>query len=347
MQPLKRQLMVLLTTVALLLVACQAQASPAPQGSAGPTAAASDSSPIRIGLVLPDFTQNELILNLHDRAVAAAEEFGVELLVQGVGAAEDQVAAVENYIAAGVDVIAYDTTDGAAMTPAIEQANAAGIPVVCIVSCATGGEHAATVNYDYRPDMGQPLGEWLATIVPSGGKVGVVDSNQADPAVAAIHEGMNDGLGDLDAEVIISPPTNWDRAAALDIARNLLTANPDLDVIVGFHDLIAAAILDAMAELQYKSLPLGGLGGTCEGLSNILAGKQAFTVLQPLGPAGYDGIKAAAMIARGETLPSTEIGVPMIALTQERAQAILAGTEDGEPEGVDVLSALKAAEAGC
>ncbi|MDA0989328.1 MAG: sugar ABC transporter substrate-binding protein [Verrucomicrobia bacterium] len=302
---------------------------------------------IRIGLVIPDFTQNQLILDLHDQAVAAAQEYGVELLVEGKGAAEDQVAAVENYIAAGVDVLVYDTTDGAAMTGAIEQANKAGIPVVCIVSCANGGKHAATVMYNYRPDMGQPLGEWIASAAPAGSKVGVIDSNQADMSIKAIYDGMYDGIGDLKIEVIVSPPTNWDKAAALDIARTLLTANPDFDVIIGFHDLIAAATLDAMAELGYATVPVAGLGGTCEGLANLLAGRQSFPVLQPLAPSGYQGIKAAAAIARGETLAVTEIGVPMIALTRERAEAILAGTEEGQPEGVDVLTALKAAKAGC
>ena len=55
---------------------------------------------IRIGMVLPDFTQNQLILDLHDQAQSAAKEEGVELLVTGRGAAEEQVAAVENYVAA-------------------------------------------------------------------------------------------------------------------------------------------------------------------------------------------------------------------------------------------------------
>src|SRR5690606_27142100 len=150
-----------------------------------------------------------------------------------------------------------------------------------------GGEHAAKIIYDYRPDMGQPLGEWIASVVPAGGKVAVIDSNQADAAVAAIYDGMYDGIGDTEtSEIIVSPPTNWDRAAALDIARNVLTANPDLDVVIGFHDLIAGATLDAMAELGYASVPLAGLGGTCEGLANILAGRQGFTVIQPLAPAG-------------------------------------------------------------
>ncbi len=347
MHTLKRQVLGMLGAAALLLAACQPQATPttAPQPAAAPTEA--EAKTIRVGMVLPDFTQNQLILDLRDRGLAAAEEFGVELLVEGKGAAEDQVAAVENYIAAGVDVLVYDTTDGPAMLPAIEAANAAGIPVVCIVSCATGGEHAANVYYNYRPDMGKPLGEWIASVAPAGAKVGIVDSNQSDSSIKEIYDGIKDGIGDLKIELIISPPTNWDRAVALDLSRNLMTANPDFDVVVGMHDLISAAPLDSKAELGDASVPLAGLGGTCEGLANILAGKQSFTVLQPLAPAGYEGVKAAAAIARGETLPSTEIGVPMIPITKERALAILAGTEDGQPEGVDVLKALQAAKAGC
>jgi len=300
---------------------------------------------IRIGMVLPDFTQNQLILDLHDQAQAAAKEEGVELLVTGRGAAEEQVAAVENYVAAGVDVLVYDTTDSAAMTGAILKANAAGIPVVCVIACAEGGEHAALIWYDYRTMMGRPLGEWIVSVTPAGGKVGVIDSNQADPSIRSIYDGINDALEGSNLELVISPPTNWDRAAALNIARDLLIGNPDFDTVVGFHDLITGATLTAMAELGYPSVPISGLGGTCEGLANVLSGTQSFTVIQPLAPAGYHGIKAAASIARGGE--GANVGVPMVALDTAYAKAILAGTEGGNPNGVDVLTVLQKAASGC
>ena len=52
--------------------------------------------------------------------------FGVELLVTGSGSAQDLVAAIENYAAAGVDVIVYDTIDAQALAPAILALNDAG-----------------------------------------------------------------------------------------------------------------------------------------------------------------------------------------------------------------------------
>ena len=64
--------------------------------------------------MIPDFTQNELILALKTGAEDAAVDAGVELLVTGSGSAQDLVAAIENYASAGVDVIVYDTIDAQA-----------------------------------------------------------------------------------------------------------------------------------------------------------------------------------------------------------------------------------------
>src|SRR5579862_7710055 len=71
----------------------------------------------RVALVIPDFTQNELILDLKNGAQAAAKKYGVTLTVTGAGAAEDQVKAIKDAIAAHVNAIDYDTTDAAALTP--------------------------------------------------------------------------------------------------------------------------------------------------------------------------------------------------------------------------------------
>ena len=267
-----------------------------PPTAAPTTTAAPEPEPIRIGLVIPDFTQNELILALKTGADDAAADYGVELLVTGSGNAQDLVAAVENYAAAGVDVIVYDTIDAQALAPAILALNDAGIPVVCTVACASEGVSAIEIGYDYRADMGRPLGDWLAAYEPAPSKLAFIDSNQADESIAAIYAGIEDGLeagGLTDVERVVSPPTNWDRAAGLDAARSLLTAHPDVDIIVGLHDLLAGATLTAMEELGYKETTLTGLGGTCEGLMNILEGRQALTVIQPLYPAGYLAVEAA------------------------------------------------------
>ena len=348
-----RNVIAVIIAFAMLAAACgedEPTPTTAAPTTAAPTTAAPEAAPIRIGLVIPDFTQNELILALKTGAEDAAADAGVELLVTGSGSAQDLVAAIENYAAAGVDVIVYDTIDAQAISPAILALNDAGIPVVCTVACATEGVSVIEIGYDYRADMGRPLGDWLAAYEPAPAKLAFIDSNQADESIAAIYAGIEDGLeagGLADVERVVSPPTNWDRAAGLDAARSLLTAHPDVDIIVGLHDLLAGATLTAMEELGYKDTVLTGLGGTCEGLMNILEGRQALTVIQPLYPAGYLAVEAAVRIANGETLDEDFIPIGMVVVDQAFAEGVLDGSEPAVVSGVDLKTALEAAAAGC
>ena len=124
--------------------------------ASGQAASAQD---IRIGFVLPELS-NEAILDLDIGARARAEQLGnVEILTTGSYSGEDQAAAVENYIAAGVDILAYDTIDAAAVGPAIVKANKAGIIVICVFSCGSTGEQVTFMSADWtgeRP-QGRPV----------------------------------------------------------------------------------------------------------------------------------------------------------------------------------------------
>lgn len=302
---------------------------------------------LRVALVLPDFTQNELILDQKNGAEAEAEKLGIELTTTGSGDAAEQARAVQNAVAAKVDAIVYNTIDAEALTPAIEEANAAGIPVICSNACAAGGENAAEITFDYK-QMGEIMGEWLAEQVPSGGKVGIVDTNRADASVQQIYEGIDAGLaaGGSDPELVISPPTDWDAAKGLKVATDLLTANPDFDVLVCFHDLLLDACNQAMSATDYEDVPLSGLGGTCAGLAALLDGNAENTVAQFLYKAGSLGVAAAKAAVDGGDAESLSETAPMVGITSDSAKAMLDGSEQA-PADTGLDEKLKSAEAGC
>ncbi|MEA2365210.1 MAG: ribose transport system substrate-binding protein [Thermoleophilaceae bacterium] len=326
--------------VGLVLAACGGDDDAKTDKSGG-----GDSAPkAKIGLVLPDYTQNELILGAKEGAEAAAEELGVELIVaEGSGDVTEQVRSIEDMVTSQVDVLMYDAIDETGVGPAIKAADEAGVKIVCIVSCTDEGNHAARIDFDYETEMGVPTGEWLAEAVPSAKKIGFVDSNQVNPAVAAMYDGVRSALSSagIDPKLEISPPTDWDKGKALTVARDFLTANPDLDALMCMHDLIAGACLDAIRELDYKKIPVGGEGGTCEGLTNIVEGRQAFTVIQDLHPAGAEGVRMAKELAEGKTLTETEKFIPMAAVTTEILKGIQSGSEEAVINGVDVKALLE------
>ena len=153
------------TTLTLLLVFCL------------PLEAAS----IRIGLVLPELS-NAAINDIAIGAKKRAKEIGnIEILVTGTYSGEEQAKAVENYIAAGVDLIAYDSIDAAAVGPAIVKANKANIPVIGVISAASSGEMITFITPDFC-ENGRLIGNWMSKtlgkngiVFPTGTAMGVFD----------------------------------------------------------------------------------------------------------------------------------------------------------------------------
>ncbi len=342
-----RPAIVIAAALAALLTISVGSASSAAPAKASSARAAS-ASQYRIALVIPDFTQNELILDLKNGAQAAAKKYGVKLTVTGAGAAEDQVKAIKDAIAAKVNAIDYDTTDAAALTPVIKQANSAKIPVVCNTACATGGKNNATITFNYKT-MGTLTGKWIASQLKGGtGTVGIIDTNRTDSSVQQIYQGINAGLKAAGAhpKLVISPPTNWDPATALKVAQNFLTANPNLNVLVCLHDLVANVCRQVMNSMNYHNIPLAGEGGTCQGLSNLLTGKMNYTVAQFLYSAGYMSIQQAVQILQGKSGKSTTQVAPMIGISSTLAKAWASGSAK-IPPGLGLESAVAKAKAGC
>jgi ribose transport system substrate-binding protein len=301
----------------------------------------------RIALILPDFTANELILDQKNGAVAAAKRLGVTLMITGSGSAETQVKAVQDAIGAKVDAIVYNTIDAKAMATAIKQANDANIPVICSNSCTTG-KHAVKVTFNYSI-MGRLAGTWLGKQLPGGkGTLGIVDTSRADASVQQIYAGLYAGLKADHAtpKIKISPPTNWDPAKALTVSANFLTANPNLDALICFHDLVANACRQSMNAAGYKSIPLAGLGGTCQGFSNMLKGRQDYTVAQFLYSAGDLGVQDAVDVLKGKPPANKNQIAPMLGVSAADAKAILAGTKK-VPAGLGLRQKIQRAAHGC
>jgi ABC-type sugar transport system substrate-binding protein len=344
---------VALVAAAGLAIAAIASGCGGSDDSGGAAAGASDGGAaskgqLRMALVIPDFTQNELILDQKNGAEAEAKKLGIDLTVIGSADAAEQARAVQNAIASKVDAIVYSTIDTQALTPAIEQANSAGIPVICDNACAAGGENAAEITFDYN-EMGHITGKWIASQLQGGtGKVGIVDTNRADETVQKIYDGIEAGLEEAgaDPKLVISPPTDWDAAKGLKVATDLFTANPDFDAVVCLHDLLIDPCGQAMKATDYKDVPLAGAGGTCAGLAALLTGKAQGTVAQFLYRAGGLGVAAAKKAVDGEVASSLSETAPMIGLTSESAKGMLEGSVE-IPADLGLEEKLKSAERGC
>jgi ABC-type sugar transport system substrate-binding protein len=317
-----------------------------PAASTG--APSSGQKTVRIGFVLPALS-NAAILDIKVGAEARAKKLGgIRILTVASYKGEAQAQAIENFIAAKVDVIAYDSIDAAAVGPAIVKANKAKIPVIAIVSKANTGKHATFIAADWRYN-GNLIGTWMNQALGGKGKVALLEGNPADSADQGLKNGFIAGIqaNGSSIKLVADQPTNWDRAQALSVATNVLTANPDLQGLYGMNDDVALGALEAL-KAAHRQVQLAGHNGTCEMLQHILQGDVNFTVLLFNGPLGAQAVDTALGVLKGKKF-AAYIRAPSVGLTTATAKAVLAGKTGGLPANLvsDVRRRLQLAQGGC
>ena len=308
-----------------------------------------DHKVIRIGLVLPELS-NEAILDIDIGARKRVEELGgIDLQTTGTYSGEEQAKAMENYIAAGVDVLAYDSIDGAATGPAVVQANEAGIPVLSIFSRGSKGEDVSFLSADWEAN-GRIVGEWLAKHLGPDSIVAHVEGNPADEAGALLTVGFLKGIrANGIADTVAQAPSNWDREKAMNIATDMLTARPDIEGIYGTNDDVAMGVLQAakLAGLA-DQVTVVGHNGTCEALASVLKGELDFTNMIFARAIGADMIDAAIKIMHNEEVPDF-IAMKVLGMDTAWANGILDGSREDPPANLaeETKERLERAQGGC
>jgi ribose transport system substrate-binding protein len=319
-------------------------------GIAGASVAAPDktdaTAKIRIGYVLPDLA-NPFIAALRDGAVVEAKKQNVDLLVKGTNDPAGQTNAFLNYVGAKVDAIGVDSIDSKAIIPAVKKANAAGIPVVAIQAQPAGGKVVTFIAADnFRG--GVLIGEAISTYCKGKNpcKVGIVQGILADQSGADEERGMRSVVKKFaNIKIVSAQPTNYDPAKALNVATNMLTANPDLNYIYSWWDQGALSALEA-ARSKGKAGKIGisGFGGNCLNLAEVIKGNiYQETVFFP----EYMGslmVKSALSALNGKKLPA-RTAAPILKVTTPYANALLSG-KTKPPAGLPILEKLRKAKAG-
>lgn len=310
-------------------------------------AAPAHQAPIRIGYVLPDLA-NPFIAALRDGAAAEADKNGITLLVKGTNDAAGQTNAFLDFLAADVNLIAVDTIDGDAIAPAVQQANEAGIPVIAIQAQPRAGTVATFIAAD-NTDGGRMIGRAIVAYCGSRNpcKLGVVEGDLADQSGRDEDSGMRSAIADHpNIQIVAHQPTNYDPQRALNVATDMLTANPDLNYIYSWWDQGALSALEAVrAHGMTGKVGISGFGGNCQNLAEVIPGNiQHETVFFP-DAMGALMIQRALDVLNGNPVPDVS-PAPIFSLTSAQAQQFLAGTAE-PPADLPIMDKLARAQAGC
>ncbi len=239
-----------------------------------------------------------------------AEAQGVNIIESdGQNSAPKQTADIESAIVQKVNAIVISPLDVNALAPAIEQAVAAGVPVVTIDRRVDGVEGIlAHVGAD-NVKGGEAEAQALVDAFPNGAKIFHLQGQPgAGPAIDR-NKGVHNVLDPIKDkyQIIFEQTANFARDQALSVTEAGLAANGKPDAIICANDDMALGAMEACAARGYTDVKIYGFDALPEAIAAVRDGKLAGTVEQFPGEQSRTAVRIAVAFAKDGTKPESNL----------------------------------------
>lgn len=254
---------------------------------------------------------NPFFVEISDAIKAKAAEQGYSVVtVSGDEDANKQQNQVKDFIVQRVAAIVLTPCDSRAIGTAIQEANAAGIPVftadiACIAPDAKVITHIATDNYSGGRQAAQAMIEALG----GTGKVGILDFPQLE-SVMLRTKGFRDELEQqvkdkgVSIEIVSVLPGDGAKDKSFKSTQDMLQSHPEINGIFAINDPSAlgcfAALENAGAQNKIKIV---GFDGQIDGRRAIKEGKIYADPIQFPKRIGEETVTTIFKYLEGESVP--------------------------------------------
>ncbi|MEA2553781.1 MAG: ribose transport system substrate-binding protein [Fimbriimonadaceae bacterium] len=193
-------------------------------------------------------------------------------IVSGDKDRNKQADQVTNFIAKKVDAIVLCPVDSSAIVGAVMAANTAKIPVFTadIASkCGTIVSHVASNNVE----GGRLAGEYAAELLNGKGKIAILDLKTVTSVQDRV-KGFKAAIAKYPGITIVADidVPEAKREEAVTKATNLLTTQPDLNLIFGINDNVALGTLSALKQANKPDVIVIGFDAGPEAQTYISSG---------------------------------------------------------------------------
>jgi ABC-type sugar transport system substrate-binding protein len=265
----------------------------------------------------------------------SAKDAGIELkFTDAQGKQENQIAAIRSYIQQKVDVIAFSPVVETGWDAVLQEAKAAGIPVI-LTDRAVDSEDTSLYKTFIGSDFvveGEKAGQWLVdnaaeSDVNGDGKINVVQLEGTTGAAPAIDraKGFADKIAaDPSIEITASQTGDFTRDGGKQVMESFLQSDDSIDVLFAHNDDMGLGAIEAIeaAGLEPgKDIKIITIDAVHDGMQALADGKINFIVeCSPLlGPQLMD--LAKKVVAGDEVEP--RVLTEETTFTQEQAAAAL------------------------
>ncbi|WP_054005632.1 sugar ABC transporter substrate-binding protein [Cypionkella psychrotolerans] len=268
-----------------------------------------------IGVSMALFDDNFLTVlrnGIQKQADAAGLKVQIEDAQNDVAKQLDQI---NNFIASGVTAIIVNPVDTSATQAMSDAAAAANIPLVYV--------NRQPINVDTLPanqafvasnevDSGTLETKEVCRLFKEAGKteanvyvmMGELSNQAAVQRTADIHDVIGGPDCGVKINIIDEQTANWSRDQAQTLMTNWLSAGAAFDGVIANNDEMAIGAIQAMkaANIDMKSVVVGGVDATQDALAAMQAGDLDATVFQNAAGQGAGALDAAVKLSKGEAV---------------------------------------------
>ncbi|MBV6432207.1 MAG: Ribose import binding protein RbsB [Bryobacteraceae bacterium] len=271
----------------------------------------------RVVGVVPKGANHIFWQTVHAGAIKAAHEYGFEVEWNAPALEIDssrQIEIVESMVNRRLAGIALAPVDKKALVGVVDRAAKAGIPVSIFDSGIDTGNRisfVATNNEEGGRMAARRMGEALG----GKGKAVVIGFMPGSASTMEREHGFQDeirskfpGIDILGLQFGMA-----DRAKAMAVTENVLTAHPDLAGLFADNESSSAGAVQALKSRNAKGVKMVAFDASEQLLADMKAGWIDSIVVQNPFRMGYESVKAIGMYLKGEKPPaSVDSGAALI-----------------------------------
>ncbi|AAM24024.1 ribose transport system substrate-binding protein [Caldanaerobacter subterraneus subsp. tengcongensis MB4] len=302
-------ILVLVLAISLVFSGCSSkQQTPSSSSTQESSQTASSEKKYNIVLITMD-SMDEHWLAVKAGAEAKAKELGnVQLTFRAPAEKADpneQVRMMEDAINQKADAILIAPTDQTALTPVVEKAFDAGIPVILIDSPVKTDKYVSFVATD-NIKAAEMAADKLGELLGGKGKIAIISAQPGSGTTIMRENGFKDRLKEKypDIQIITTQYSMGDKNRALNQALDILTAHPDLAGFYGTNE--GSTIGIAMAIKQKDLAGKVKVVGFDISQATINAIKENYiqaSMVQNPYMMGYKGVEIAVDKLQGKEVP--------------------------------------------
>lgn len=237
----------------------------------------------------------------------AATEFDVEITFEGPDTeaqVDRQIDMLSAVMAKNPAAIGFAALDSQAAIPLLKEAAGKGIPIIAFDSGVDSDIPVTTATTD-NVAAAALAADKMAEQIGGKGKVAVIAHDQTSRTGIDRRDGFVNRIESNypDIEIVTIQYGAGDQLQSTEIAKSILTANPDLAGMFGTNEGSAIGVVNGVNESGRKDVVIIGYDSGKAQKDAIRSGLMAGAITQnPVG-IGYETVKAAVMATKGETMP--------------------------------------------